>query len=261
LVPVGAQNGFAHDVSGVSLTGFGTAAIDGVMSPGEWDTADTISFQANVPEGGTTPATLFVMNDADNLYLAVAIERSSLDRTSVTFEYDNDHDGVSTDGDDTILMNAGPAISASFSDNFRPSGAVDTSDGGTNDGVADASNDGTFSVYEQSHPLNTADDAHDFSLEFGDTVGFRLFIRMLPPTTDTFLPPGISSTDQSTYGHIIIATSEIKVVGGELIPIDSTALILAGAQTNAVWMLSALAVIGSVAFGALYITKRKTENS
>jgi len=47
------------------------------------------------------------------------------------------------------------------------------------------------------------------------------------------------------------------MVGGEFLPIDSTALLLAGAQTNAVWILSALAVIGSVAFGALYITSKK----
>ena len=47
------------------------------------------------------------------------------------------------------------------------------------------------------------------------------------------------------------------MVGGELLPIDSTALLLAGAQTNAVWIMSALAVIGSVAFGALYITSKK----
>ncbi len=48
-----------------------------------------------------------------------------------------------------------------------------------------------------------------------------------------------------------------QLVGGELLPIDTTALILAGAQTNAVWLMSALAVIGSVAFGALYITSKK----
>jgi len=50
---------------------------------------------------------------------------------------------------------------------------------------------------------------------------------------------------------------ETEVVGGELLPIDNTVLLLAGAQTNAVWILSALAVIGSVAFGALYITSKK----
>ena len=49
----------------------------------------------------------------------------------------------------------------------------------------------------------------------------------------------------------------VEMVGGELLPIDSTALILAGAQTNAVWIMSALAIIGSVAFGALYITSKK----
>ena len=46
-------------------------------------------------------------------------------------------------------------------------------------------------------------------------------------------------------------------VGGEFLPIDHTALLLAGAQTNAVWIMSALAVIGSIAFGALYITSKK----
>ncbi|MCZ6582951.1 MAG: hypothetical protein O6761_07255 [Thaumarchaeota archaeon] len=47
------------------------------------------------------------------------------------------------------------------------------------------------------------------------------------------------------------------VVGGEILPIDTTALLLAGAQTNAVWIMSALAVIGSIAFGALYITSKR----
>lgn len=47
------------------------------------------------------------------------------------------------------------------------------------------------------------------------------------------------------------------LVGGELFPIDTTALLLAGIQTNAVWIMSALAVIGSIAFGAIYITTKK----
>jgi len=47
------------------------------------------------------------------------------------------------------------------------------------------------------------------------------------------------------------------VVGGELLSIDTSALILAGAQTNAVWIMSALAAIGSVAFGAIYLKTRK----
>ena len=46
-------------------------------------------------------------------------------------------------------------------------------------------------------------------------------------------------------------------VGGEFLPIDTTALLIAGAQTNAVWIMSALAVIGSIAFGALYLTTKR----
>ena len=55
-----------------------------------------------------------------------------------------------------------------------------------------------------------------------------------------------------------LATAEVALcVGGNILPIDATALLVAGAQTNTVWILSALAVIGSVAFGTLYIkTKR-----
>ncbi len=67
-----------------------------------------------------------------------------------------------------------------------------------------------------------------------------------------------SGTDQNFDGDPIISIPSIcPVVGGEFLSIDSTALILAGAQTNAVWIMSALAVIGSVAFGALYITSKK----
>jgi hypothetical protein len=50
---------------------------------------------------------------------------------------------------------------------------------------------------------------------------------------------------------------EPEVVGGEFLSIDTTALLVAGAQTNAVWIMSALAVIGSVAFGALYLSTKR----
>jgi len=49
-------------------------------------------------------------------------------------------------------------------------------------------------------------------------------------------------------------------VGGEPLSIDTTALLLSGTQTNAVWIMSILTVIGSIAFGALYITTRNPNN-
>ena len=56
----------AHDPQ-FRFRAYGTAAIDGVFAPGEWDGAAKWSFAANIPPGeggGTRPATLHVMNDA-----------------------------------------------------------------------------------------------------------------------------------------------------------------------------------------------------
>jgi len=50
---------------------------------------------------------------------------------------------------------------------------------------------------------------------------------------------------------------EPPVVGGELLPIDSTALVLAGLQTSAIWMLPVLAGVAGSAFGILYIKSRR----
>ena len=79
----------------------------------------------------------------------------------------------------------------------------------------------------------------------------------------TFAPLCAIWGNEATFGSNHLTAWEVpgdcskKVVGGESLPIDSSALLLAGVQTNSVWILSALAVIGSVAFGTLYIkTKR-----
>ena len=58
----------------------------------------------------------------------------------------------------------------------------------------------------------------------------------------------------SQWEHVTFSTAGIveippvTPVGGEIIPIDTTSLILAGAQTPSVWMLSALFVLGISAF-------------
>ena len=47
-------------------------------------------------------------------------------------------------------------------------------------------------------------------------------------------------------------------VGGELLPTDSTALVIAGLQTSGLWMLSALGAVAVAGFGMLYFQiKRK----
>src|SRR5262249_20407639 len=87
VVPGGA----AGRVAGTSLSGFGTPRIDGVVSPGEWAAAGTFTFTASVPGDAAVPASLRVMNDFQNLYLAVTFARPTL-TSSVAVTFDNDHD-------------------------------------------------------------------------------------------------------------------------------------------------------------------------
>ncbi len=58
-------------------------------------------------------------------------------------------------------------------------------------------------------------------------------------------------------GYFVEFDSCIAVVGGEFLPIDSTALVLAGLQTSAIWMLPVLAGVAGSAFGILYIKSRR----
>lgn len=200
--PNGCQDGAC--LPAPSSVGCGILSIDGVLCPGEWDSAVTMSFVVNVPEGGTTPATLFVMNDASNLYLALRFERSVVDPgNSLSFEFDNDNDGQAEEGDDVMLFN--PSVGLGFIDDFGtnnppcPAGSGEAScgfedidHGGSNDGAGAFLNDGTYSVYEMSHPLDSDDDLHDFSLTAGQTVGFYLSLRMIQQ--DANYPEGFGDT-------------------------------------------------------------------
>ena len=71
-----AVSGAAQASDGLTLRGYGTAVVDGVLSPNEWERAGHFDFQANLAPaegGGTVPATLLVMNDSTNLYLALRV--------------------------------------------------------------------------------------------------------------------------------------------------------------------------------------------
>ena len=54
-------------------------------------------------------------------------------------------------------------------------------------------------------------------------------------------------------------TAKSQIVGGELLPIDSTALVLAGLQSSAIWMLPILA--GAAGAGAYYIKTRMNKDN
>jgi hypothetical protein len=224
------------------LTGCGVATIDGVLSPGEWDNAAKFNLSVKVPGGGSTPATLYVMNNHVNLYAALRFNRTFVDPgNTLAFEFDNNNNGVPENGDDVFGFT--PPI---FFDDFRTNappcppgsgpascGPSDTQGGGTVDGQGAFLNNGTFSVYEMSHPLNSGDLGHDFVLNGGQTVGFFLSLRMI-----AVVGPGqqdIADTDFPgfrNYGSILICaySPEQRIA---LLQHDVAALVSGGVLTTA----------------------------
>jgi len=154
-----------------SMTAWSSVAptIDGTVGAAEWENAS----HAPIAIGWTFIGDIWIMNDAENLYLAVKIADSSLttmDRVYIAF--DNNNDGTRSVGDDIL----GLMGDSEFMDLFHSSTGTkfDTADGGTYDGEGRASGSGGFNYFELKHPLDSPDNAHDFSLSTGNTVGFTV---------------------------------------------------------------------------------------
>jgi len=161
---------------------------------------------------------LLEMNDGPNLYLALQITRPHTGTTTAGFNFDNAHDGSVNLGDDSIGTNPDPFFPPTLFDSYHlspVSGRFDTSDGGTTDGAVAVSGAGGTTVIEMSHPLDSADDRHDFSLQPGARIGFRLFLRLwsLTPAcnegaacyADTWVP-GPTASD---FGDLVVAPDVI----------------------------------------------------
>jgi hypothetical protein len=190
--------------AGPGLRGFGTAVIDGAPGSGEWDPAARHEFAANrspAQGGGTVPATLYVMNDAANLYVALRVSNALVGSSTFRLYFDNDHSGsTGVLGDDGLELGKG------FQDLFvnqSPAWATDTSDGGTSDGGGLAGDHSSFSFYELSHPLDNSDDAHDFSLGIGNRIGFDLYFMHCDPVGAVTLPSGCGESTTLRSGDIV----------------------------------------------------------
>jgi hypothetical protein len=197
--------------SATDLTGTGTATIDGVLSPGEWDLAGSVAFAANVPAsqgGGTVPATLYAMNDGVNLYFAVRFDAPFLGAASFVVEIDANGDGLMSAGDDALVSTSGVYSPQVFADDFRVAcgtavcAPMDTMEfggvpAGTNDGSGWMRTAGGVTVSEIAHPMASGDLLHDIQAHPDDVVGFRIFVRNLDMCSawpacfgDTYFPPG-----------------------------------------------------------------------
>ena len=194
--------------SPLTFSGFGTATIDGVLSPGEWDNASSRDLDVNLPEVALpVPGTVYVMNDGSNLYFALRFKQEIASAASLYLFFDNDNDGPPSEleeGDNIVFLRE----SGSFLDMYWGStdppctGSVPCPiDDDTQDGDGAYSNDGTWTTFEISLPLDSSDDSQDFSLGIGDTVGFilDLFLETGVPDATTIYPADF------TFAHITIA--------------------------------------------------------
>lgn len=194
--------GAAVGHSGLVLRGYGTAVVDGALGAGEWDPAARFDFNANRPAeegGGTVPATLYLMNDMQNLYVGLRVDSvSTAGRSSFLASFDNNHSGgvANQQGDETLAYER-TGMSGEFQDLFvRLISAgfelsKDMDYGGTSDGGGDYMRTGSSSFFELSHPLNTGDDSHDFSLVPGMRIGLDLYYIhcISSPCANTRFPP------------------------------------------------------------------------
>jgi hypothetical protein len=140
--------------------------IDGMISPAdEWEGAAQVS----VFTGSYSGSTFYVMNDKDNLYLALSVVDSTFTANDVvSVRFDNDHNGLLSHFDDKLYP-----TTTGFRDSYYNSALGWLSDPYQVDGSSAAGILEGANFFEISHPLNSGD-PYDFSLSEGDIVGFCL---------------------------------------------------------------------------------------
>ena len=175
-------------------------------------------FGVATPDDELPIATVF------NSFQLVLIER--FDTGAMNFDIELNYDSIkwetaeSTGGDETCLD--GPAGS---------SARIGYSDGGVN--TFEFSGSGVSNSFLDSSPSSTSLIQNSLN---SDVLG-----RYIIPVRG-----GIPNTEPQPE----------PMIGGKLVDIDSAALLIAGAQTNSI--LIALAFVGAVTFGSLYLkSKRK----
>lgn len=171
-----------------------------------------------------------MMNDATNLYIGITIigdvDFGPNDGMRIFFDNDNVGETYLEDGDDLLSARGASAFADDYYDFGLGISQSDMFDGGSIDGQAAGSRVGSTNHFELSHPLNTLDNTHDFSLLQGQIVGF-----LFQPAVDgTLYSANIGTiTDPSSWDHDYQIASEpytgppnvrppSSVVGGITLP-------------------------------------------
>lgn len=199
--------------------------VDGRIGRGEYTGAASFTFVAQIPSVFNvlkTPVTVYVTHDQTHLYLAATFDRKSAFHPSdvVGFEFDNDNDGDREDGDDIVFIRPSTPqnVAGTVSDFYRYNGGAanwwDTNDGGTLDGISAWGTIGTKGVFEIRHPLNSADDAHDVSINpwiFPQTVGLQTGVRLEGGAVGSNMAVTTHHPSFTTYCKLMISQSSTGV--------------------------------------------------
>jgi hypothetical protein len=188
--------------------------IDGSFGAGEWDPAGRAQFnvlRSPAEGGGVVPATLYVMNDAQNLYVALRVSNASVGTSRLSVWFDANHDGSFVqEGEDALVVDDYGDFWDRFIHQISPNlwRAVDDDDyGGTLDGTSADGDDAGFATFELAHPLDDADNFHDFSLRPAVRTGFGFFFTHCIDFT-------CANTSE-------VSGSDIVIVSGSTVPPDT----------------------------------------
>jgi hypothetical protein len=213
LVVLASGSAAASDT--LTLRGYGSAVIDGQLGQHEWDGAGLYDFQANrspAEGGGTVPATLYVMNDATNLYLALRVAVTDIDYSSFDMEFLASGQNPFAPGSDILRTQSFFFEDYHYHESSPNSWTwlADVDDGGTHDGTATVGQQDGSWIFEVSHPLNSGD-PHDFNLTIPSHVRFYgTFWHCL-------VGPGCTTTHMPADGF-----GDLVVVSGSRIAPDTT---------------------------------------
>ncbi|MEM3617653.1 MAG: hypothetical protein QXK47_01090 [Candidatus Bathyarchaeia archaeon] len=218
----------AHSGVVLSAWTWEAPAIDGTIGEDEWSAAAKIEFNITTSDH-IYNGTLYVMNDYENLYLAAKITDDDFGTDESTYDvfaffFNNDHDGwpPPEHGDDGLVC---WSISGRPFDVFFYNDTVgwpsDADYGGEQNGEAAASGDGTYNYFEVAHPLDSDDDAHDFSLKFRDTIEFLVAYADNGSSLAGFWPPlGSALPDIKVaapfyQGDLVLSDDDVYIINGE----------------------------------------------
>jgi hypothetical protein len=217
------------------LEAFGTASVDGVVSPGEYG-----SCIGPVTQGAYV-FTFCETNDNVNDHYAFSINDltgPNLDDLVAIF-FDSTNSGTipacGTGLDDLLLLNGTTAYPQFVDANYCATSGwnLDVFSGGTNDVTrAVTFTPGVGYTYEVSHPLNSGD-SNDYALTTGSTVGWCLIYFAGPDYSSTQVqyPSGCISSSHTFipstaagFGEVVKVSLEAALtkIAGELTDLKTT---------------------------------------